>query len=310
MYVELHARSAFSFLEGACSPDDLIASCAELGIPAMALLDRDGVYGAPRFHLAAKRTNRIRAYIGAEVTCASGFRYPLLAETRAGYQNLCRLITRMKLRAPKGEGAVTRREMGEYANGLICLTGGAEGPLAAALARDGIEARRDCIEDLCAVFGRDHVYVELQRHFERDEEAHNQAAVELAHRFKLPLVATNGVCYATPEQREIQDVFICIRNHRTLETAGRLLTHISERYVKNGEAMAHLFFDLPEAIANTEALASRLRFTLEDLGYEFPATLYRKARRRCLFCTGAPKKEPCITTDATTNVPGSRSIAS
>src|SRR5213079_960066 len=114
------ARSVFSFLEGASSPEELTATCAELGMPAMALLDRDGVYGAPRFHLAAKKAG-IRAHIGAEITCTDGIVYPLLAESRTGYQNLCRLITRMKLRAKKGQGAVLLDEMAEYARGLICL---------------------------------------------------------------------------------------------------------------------------------------------------------------------------------------------
>src|SRR5881296_3879206 len=132
MYLELHARSAFSFLEGASLPEELAALCAELNMPAMALLDRDGVYGAPRFHMAAKKAG-IRAHIGAEVTSTEGFRYPLLVETRAGYQNLCRLITRMKLRARKGEGAVSAEELEEHADGLICLTGGVDGPLASAL---------------------------------------------------------------------------------------------------------------------------------------------------------------------------------
>ena len=127
-FVELNARSAFSFLEGASPPEELVVACADFGMPALAILDRDGVYGAPRFHLAATKAG-MRAHIGAEVTSTAGFRYPLLAETRAGYQNLCRLITRMKLRAGKGEGAITEEELAEYASGLICLSGGEEGPL-------------------------------------------------------------------------------------------------------------------------------------------------------------------------------------
>src|SRR6202166_2866391 len=119
-YIELNARSAFSFLEGASLPEDLIAAAADFGMPAMALIDRDGVYGAPRFHMAAQKAG-IRAHIGAEVTCTDGHRYPLLAESRAGYRNLCRLITRMKLRAKKGEGAATREEFAEFAEGLVCL---------------------------------------------------------------------------------------------------------------------------------------------------------------------------------------------
>src|SRR5580704_8339635 len=164
MYIELHARSAFSFLEGSSTPEELAGLCAERDMPAMALLDRDGVYGSPRFHLAAEKA-RIRAHIGAEVTSAEGWRYPLLVESRAGYQNLCRLITRMKLRAKKGEGCVSAAEVTESSQGLICLTGGEEGPLAFGLSHGGIKAAAASIEQLCELFGRDSVYIELQRHF-------------------------------------------------------------------------------------------------------------------------------------------------
>jgi error-prone DNA polymerase len=269
MYVELHARSAFSFLEGASTPEELAEACAEHGMAAMALADRDGVYGAPRFHLAAKKRS-IRAHIGAEVTSAAGWRYALLVESRAGYQNLCRLITRMKMRAPKGEGSATPEEIAEFSGGLICLTGGEEGPLAHALARVGIAAATECVRELCRAFGRGNVYVELQRHFSRREEVRNRAAVEIARTLKLPLLGTNGVSYARPEQREVLDVFTCIRHHRTLAAAGRLLSRNAERSCKTHAEMEKLFADLPEAIANTEQLSSRLQFTLNDLGYQFP----------------------------------------
>src|SRR5580704_2954275 len=117
-YIELNARSAFSFLEGASLPEELVSTAAGFGMPALALIDRDGFYGSPRFHMAAKKAD-IRAHIGAEITCTDGHRYPLLAESRTGYQNLCRLITRMKLRAKKGEGAATYEDFAEYAPGLI-----------------------------------------------------------------------------------------------------------------------------------------------------------------------------------------------
>jgi error-prone DNA polymerase len=271
MYTELHARSAFSFLEGASLPEALVNACADHGMAGMALLDRDGVYGAPRFHLAAnKKKPAIRAFIGAEVSSISGFCYPLLVRTRKGYQNLCRLITRMKLRAKKGEGTISFEELAEFAEGLICLTGGEEGPLAKELAEKGVEGGQKCLEGLIRTFGRQNVYVELQRHFERTEEARNQAAVELARRLRLPLLATNGVCYATPREREIADVFTCIRHHKNLESAGRLLSRNAERYLKTSQMMSEIFADLPEAIANTQDLASRLAFTLKDLGYQFP----------------------------------------
>ena len=317
MYVELHARSAFSFLEGSSLPEDLMATCARLHMPAMALLDTDGVYGAPRFHLAAKKMG-IKAHIGAEVTCQSfapvilsgahasrseacaeskdpytqraakqagiprfarndkvawnekPFRLPLLVSSRAGYQNLCRLITKMKLRSKKGEGSVRHEELEEHAAGLICLTGGADGALAAALQRGGVEEARKEIEQLIGWFGCGNVYVELQRHFHREEETRNRAAITIARSLNLPLLATNGVCYAAEKNRELCDAFTAIRHHRTLSTAGRLLARNSERHLKSPQEMQQLFADLPEAIANTCELSSRLEFSLNDLGYEFP----------------------------------------
>ncbi len=278
-YVELHARSAFSFLEGASVPEELIAACQQVEMPAMALLDRDGVYGAPRFHLAAKK-NEIKAHIGAEITVqkpkAKGespktvFSIPVLVRDRGGYQNLCRLITLMKLRVSKhakpGECAVTPDELAAYAEGLICLTGSRDGPLTGG----DREKKQRTAHWLVDVFGKGNVYAELQRHFNREEEADNQVVIDIARRASLPLLATNGVNHARPIQREVADVFSCIRNHVRLETAGRLLAQNSERYLKSAATMIKLFSDLPEAIANTCTLSSRLEFTLADLGYEFP----------------------------------------
>ncbi|HSB14113.1 MAG TPA: PHP domain-containing protein, partial [Bryobacteraceae bacterium] len=173
MYAELHARSAFSFLEGASQPEELIEAAAGLGVPAVALFDRDSLSGAPRFHMAAKKAG-IRALIGAEITSVENCRYSLLAENRTGYQNLCRLITKMKLRAKKGEAAATPEDLAEHAAGLICLTGGEEGPLALAL-RGGPEEGRRCAERLVSIFGKGNVYAEVQRHYDREEEARNQA---------------------------------------------------------------------------------------------------------------------------------------
>jgi error-prone DNA polymerase len=272
MYIELHARSAFSFLEGSSLPEDLISACAGLNMPAMALLDTDGVYGAPRFHMAAKKLG-IKAHIGAEVTanlCSSQFRLPLLVSSRNGYQNLCRLITKMKLRAKKGEGSVRQEELEEHADGLICLTGGGDGLLAAALQHGGIEEARQQVGQLVGMFGRGNVYIELQRHFHREEETRNRAAIAIAGSLNLPLLATNGVCYAAAKDRELCDAFTAIRHHRALSTAGRLLARNSERYLKSPREMQQLFADLPEAISNTSELSSRLEFTLNDLGYEFP----------------------------------------
>ncbi len=282
MYIELHSRSAFSFLEGASTPEELIAVCANLGMPAMALLDRDGVYGSPRFHLAAKKA-KLKAHIGAEVTCnvlssvppclRGGFRLPLLAASRLGYQNLCRLITKIKLRVGRKNDAgacASHQDFVEHADGLICLTGGEEGPLAAALRQGGPQAAFETVKHLTEIFGQSNVYVEVQRHFHRDEEYRNRVAIEIAEALHLPLLATNDVNYATPRERELADAFTALQHHRTLATAGRLLARNAERYLKSPAAMRALFADFPKAIANTVELSSRLEFTLNDLGYEFP----------------------------------------
>ncbi len=273
LYIELHARSAFSFLEGSSNPEALIEVCRRKGMPAMALLDRDGLYGSPRFHLAAKNAE-IKAHVGAEVTCMSSrgdFRLSLLVASRLGYQNLCRLLTKMKLRAGNKEGGVVQlSDLPEHAEGLICLTGGDEGPLASALKQGGPRSALQSTQKLTEIFGLSNVYVELQRHFHRDEEYRNRVAIEIARTLNLPLLATNGVNYATPRERELADAFTALRHHHTLATAGRLLSRNSERYLKSPAEMQALFADLPEAIANTQQLSARLEFTLNDLGYEFP----------------------------------------
>jgi len=267
MYVELHAASAFSFLDGASLPEALIERAAALGYPALALLDRDGVYGAPRFHLAAKRAG-MKAIIGAELTMAIGtaaavFRLPVLIESREGYRNLCRLVTRMKLRAPKGEGTLTLDELDGHVTGLVALVGRSalSGP------RFGVGG---LVDRIVHTFGAQNVYIELQRHLLRDEEADNQALVDLASAFHLPVIASNGVRFAEPANRPLYDVLTCIRHKTTLERAGRRLTWNAERYLKSPEAMARLFSDMPAAIAATRDLADRLQYTMADLGYRFP----------------------------------------
>jgi error-prone DNA polymerase len=280
MYVELHARSAFSFLRGASLPEDLARAAAHLGLPAMALCDRDGLYGAPRFFSAA-REHGIRPIIGAELTMEDATVLPVLVENRCGYQNLCRLLTRAHLRAPKGESKIRWSELPEFAAGLVALTGDEEGPLAAALAeaetttadsdtKSSPATPQSVLEKLVRIFGRDRTFVEIQRRHLRSDVPNNRALSQLAQVFSLPLLATNGVLHATPEGRQALDVFTCIRNHTHLDAAGKLLTANTERHLKNSAAMRALFADLPQAVENTARLADRLAFTLEDLGYEFP----------------------------------------
>ncbi len=290
-YAELHGRSAFSFLRGASGPEDLIGAAENAGVSALALCDRDGVFGAPRLFARAKETGGVRPVIGAEVTMDDGSVLPLLVETRTGYRNLCRMITRAKLRSEKGAAAVHWAELEEFAEGLVALTGDEEGPLRRHVGKGGNGQGRICVsptsspahfltcrqksagdvlETLIRIFGSDRVFVEIQRHHVRGEERVNKALVELAARHRLSLLATNGVCHATPEGRRVLDVFTCARHHTHLDAAGRLLAPNSERHLKRPEQMHELFRDLPEAVENTSRLAERLQFTLDDLGYEFP----------------------------------------
>ncbi len=287
-YVELHAASAFSFLAGASQPDALMERASELQMRAMGLADRNGLYGVARFHTAAKRLG-LKAHIGAEIAISSYGRrlkpaswlphqipdepprIVLLCASQTGYQNLCQLITRFKMReTTKAEGAATLEDLEEFSSGLICLTGGDEGPLASALASGGEDEARKRLDRLTTIYGSQHVYVELQRHQLREEECRNQSLLGLAGSLRLPVIATNGVRYATPHDRELLDVFTAIRHSSTLDSAGRLLTANSVRSLRSAREMLSLFRDIPEAIANTRIVSDRLEFTLDKLGYEFP----------------------------------------
>ena len=273
-YIELHASSAFSFLEASSLPEELVQEAARLDYPALALLDRDGVHGAPRFYKACRQAG-LRPLVGAKITLEdesprTTSQLPLLVENRTGYQNLCRLITRMKLRSQKGKGAVHLDELEEFASGLICLTGDARGPLRSALGARDMQGTLRRLQRLRDIYGPDGVYIELQRHFDRHQEADNQALIELSQRFGLPIMASNGVRYARAGGRALLDVLTSIRHKTTLEKAGRLLNPNAECHLKASQKMEQLFRDLPEALAHTEQLSQRVNFTLEDLGYRFP----------------------------------------
>jgi error-prone DNA polymerase len=306
-YVELHARSAFSFLRGASNPEDLAKTAAALGLPGLALLDRDGVYSAPRLFGPA-RENGLRAIVGAELTMADGCVVPLLAATRQGYQNLCQLITETKLVAraetevaraarpgsakPTGETPVPRgskssakaadprdrkrpcfatwEELARFSDGLIALTGDEEGPVRRAWRDSGPGGGDAALAQLKTIFGQDRLYVELQRHRIRGEERELTFLTQLASAHGLPILATGGVNYAVKAVRPVADVFTCLRLHTTLDAAGRRLSINDGRHLKSEAEMAALFADRPEALAHSVRLAERLEFTLRDLGYRFP----------------------------------------
>jgi len=268
-YVELHAKSAFSFLEAAALPEVLAERAAALGQRALALVDADGVYGAPRFYRACIRLG-LMPLVGAEVSMRDGGRLPLLVEDAEGYGNLCRLLTRIKMRAAKGEGAAGWDDIEPHTGGLVCLTGGPQGPVAHRLAREGHEAARGTLDRLVGLFGRFNVYAELQRDLDREHEAQNEWLRAEAQRGGLLLLASNAPLMAERGERPLLDTLTCIRHGVTLEQAGRLLARNSERFLKPAEEMERLFADCPAAVANSGELALRLNFTLKDLGYRFP----------------------------------------
>lgn len=268
-YRELHARSAFSFLRGAASPEAIADRCGACGLPAAALCDRDGFYGSVRFHQRALE-NGFRAVVGTELTMEDGSVLPLLVKTREGYRAVSRLLTRAQLRTPKGECAVAWSELGALAGGVAFLTGDEEGPLERGWRADGRRGMEAALAELLRHVPEQDVHVELQRHRRRGEEMLVRAKADLAGARRLPLLATGGVAYAVTEDRVVQDVFACLRNHSTLDAAGRILASNGERHVKTAAEMAARFRDRPEAIANTRRLAESLEFSLENLGYEFP----------------------------------------
>jgi len=257
-YIELGARSAFSFLHGASLPEDLATRAVELGYPSLALCDRDGVYGAPRFFQGMRTVDdKARAICGADVGIgAAGPRIRLLCRDRGGYQNLCRLLTAAKAGREKGQSLVTSEMLEAHAAGLVALAS----PDA---------ARPPLLDALSGIFGRQ-LFLEVHRHLDPVEERRTQVTVALARSQGYQLVATNDVTYARAADSDLADVLTCIREKVPLDRAGRRLGKNAERYLKSPSEMAALFHDLPDAVANTVEIAGRCNFTLKDLGYRFP----------------------------------------
>ena len=264
-FSELHTRSAFSFLSSGSQPQRLAQRAAELGIPTVALLDRDTVAGAVRFHFEAKAQG-VKPIVGSEITMEDGSLLPLVPLTLKGYQNLSKLITTIKLRNKKGEHFATREDIEQHSEDLLCFTGGSDGFLNKSI-KNGL-GQYD-LGWLKYVFP-DRLYVELQRHHLRHEENINQQLRGLAAKFRLDCFASNGAYYADEHDRELFDVFTCIKNHTTIYEAGKLLSENNERYLKNRKQMLSLFDDFPEAVDITEEIANRVQFSMDELSYSFP----------------------------------------
>ena len=256
-YAALWVKSNFSFLEGASHPEELVEQAREHNLVALALTDRDGVHGVVRAHARARELG-VHLIIGAQITLehAPNAMLLLLAETRAGYANLCRLITGGRLRSPKGECAVRWTEVCEAAPGLLALIGGAIPEPALKRLREAFGAR------LHALIARHRLAGEVE------PEARLRA---LAARAGLRRVAALEVLYHTPARRPLQDVLTCIREKVRLETAGRRLKPNAEHDLKSPAAFAELFADDPQAVRATLEIAERCAFSLAELRYRYPS---------------------------------------
>ncbi len=267
-YVELHAHSAYSFLDGASQPEELAARAAELGYEALALTDHDGVYGSLEFAHAAKHLG-VRPITGAEVTLADGSHVTLLVESARGYANLCRLLTA----AHAHTRDTTSREpqpprldqalLEEQNEGLVCLSG---------CARDGLAVRDpNAAARLARAFGRDRFYVELQRPYERGDVRRNARLRDLAASLGVRTVATGDVHAHDRSRVGLQDVLVAVRCRTSLEGCERERRGNHESVLPPPEELLERFADCPEAVHETTQLAQRLEFDLtEELGYRYP----------------------------------------
>ena len=282
MYAELHAHSAFSFLDGASLPEELAGAAAEHGYGAFALTDHNGMSGSMEFAQAAKGLG-VKAIHGAEVDLEDGRHLTLLVDTQEGWRSLCHIITRAHAHtrdrgfACQASELVPRRSssatlpppsvplttLEEHAAGLVCLSG---------CARQGVHDE-PTLQRLLAAYGRDNLYVEVQRPFQRDDRARNRRLAGLAERLGVAAVATGDVHAHAHARAPLQDAFVALRNHTTLDASEPLRRGNTAHVIASPEAMAARFEDHPRAVAEAAALAERLRFDLTvDLGYRYPGS--------------------------------------
>jgi len=270
LYVPLWCKSNFSFLDGASHPDELVDEASRFGLPALALTDRDGVYGIVRAHVKAREVG-LKIIVGSEMTIADGSTIVLLAQDRAGYANLCRLISQGRLRSAKGESRVSWDEVCGHAPGLIALWGGKYGDLDSGFRRD--EAKGQSLRDggslsvnnvnfdgitgnLRDAFG-DRLYVMLARHRREEEVVYESELRDRARRFGIPWIAANEVLYHTPARRRLQDVLTAIRHGIPVASCGRRLKPNAEYTLKPPYAFAKLF--------DFERARYRRRIVIEEL---------------------------------------------
>src|SRR6266511_1399473 len=272
LYAELHCHSAYSFLDGASPPDELLATAHRLGYPALALTDRNGIYGSLAFAHAAKPLG-LQAITGAEVTLTDGSHLVLLAETSQGYTNLCRLLTEAHLGAERLDPRLPLAALEARHDGLIILSGSRrDGLLPRILETQGVSAARKMAEHCKSMFGAEQFFVEIQRNRVRGDLAMTRSLMDIANNVQLAVVPTGNVLYHTRSLHRLYDVMVAIRHRTTLDGSHRARNPNSEFYLRPLEEVVALFADCPDAVATTMAIAERCKaFDLtRDPGYTFP----------------------------------------
>ena len=267
-YVELHAKSFYSFGVGASHTHELLAQAKELGYPSLGLTDTN-LCGALEFARLAGSLG-IKPITGGELTLVDGSRLVLLAKTRQGYANLSKLFTlanSMDRRDPQLDPA----HLPAHAEGVVLLTGGRDGPISILAAEGRRQEANELLKSYLEWYGPESVYVELQQNFLKGDTARSRELTRLAQDMKVPLVATNDVHYHVPERYRLQHALVAAKRNTTIEQALRFIRPNQHLHLKSQVQMERLFKDHPEAVANTHRIAEQCAFNLgTDLGYTLP----------------------------------------
>jgi error-prone DNA polymerase len=268
MYVELHCHSHFSFLDGASSPDDLVSRTKELGMPALALTDHNGLYGIVKFRNAAKEQG-IKPIVGAEITLDGGYHLTFLAKNMVGYSNLCWLISQAQVSHSKGQASLAACMLESHHDGLLCLSGCKKGEISHLILNDRRDEAIKVAHRYLNIFDHD-FYIELQNNLCPEDQRLRHVLVSLASSLGIGYVATNNVHYARREGYHLQDILVCIRNRSTLDNSHHLRRPNSEYHLKSAEEMVRLFGEYPQAVANTLLIAEECNLDLDLSSHRFP----------------------------------------